>query len=156
MFDKENSSFLDKVKENGTITLDELVSELTRSGIKGIDFSSIDFGLDDSSENKKELFENDMISSFGESLLQEEVQDDFTEFDETFLPGSLDRQYSDSRDYQLLDCVVEGNFEVEDAERILMLINKDVIKKYIISKITEKDLELKNYVFLLADLKDLR
>ena len=51
------------------------------------------------------------------------MQDDFTEFDETFLPGSLDRQYSDSRDYQLLDCVVEGNFEVEEAQGLVDLIN---------------------------------
>ena len=139
---ESNVSLLQKVKENGTITLDELVMELTKSGVTDIHFDNLSLNLEKLMPEKKEkdFFDVDEVSSFGKDLLSEDLT----------VPT-----VKEDKDYQLLDCVVEGSFEVEDAERILSLIEKDKIKEYIIGKLEEKDFSLRNYVYMLMDMRQI-
>lgn len=139
---ESNVSLLQKVKENGTITLDELVMELTKSGVTDIHFDNLSLNLEKLMPEKKEkdFFDVDEVSSFGKDLLPEDLT----------VPT-----VKEDKDYQLLDCVVEGSFEVEDAERILSLIEKDKIKEYIIGKLEEKDFSLRNYVYMLMDMRQI-
>ena len=139
---ESNVSLLQKVKENGTITLDELIMELTKSGVTDIHFDNLSLNLEKLMPEKKEkdFFDVDDVSSFGKDLLPEDLT----------VPT-----VKEDKDYQLLDCVVEGSFEVEDAERILSLIEKDKIKEYIIGKLEEKDFSLRNYVYMLMDMRQI-
>ena len=138
-----DSSLLEKVKENGTITLDELVMELTKSGVTDIHFDNLSLNLEKLMPEKKgkDFFDIEDVSSFGKDLLSED------------LTVMKEEKNTEDKDYQLLNCIIEGNFEVEDAERILSLIEKEKIKKYIISKLEEKDFALRNYVYMLMDLR---
>ena len=139
-----DETLLEKVKENGTITLDELVMELTKSGVTDIHFDNLSLNLEKLMPERKEkdFFDVEEVSSFGKDLLSED------------LTIAREEKSIEDKDYQLLNCIIEGSFEVEDAERILSLIEKDKIKKYIISKLEEKDFSLRNYVYMLMDLRE--
>lgn len=155
MGNKDNFSLLEKVKENGTITLDELVQELTKSGVTGIQFNDLSLNIEkflgekSEVEKEKNFFDDNVVSSFGEGLLNDELKVPVpSKEEEPLKKDSLDR------DYQFLDCIVEGSFEIEDAERILALIDEEIVKKYIIAKLNEKNYALKNYVYMLMDLRE--
>ena len=70
-----DSSLLEKVKENGTITLDELVMELTKSGVTDIHFDNLSLNLEKLMPEKKgkDFFDVEDVSSFGKGLLSEDL-----------------------------------------------------------------------------------
>ena len=131
---------LNKVKENGTITLNDLMAELAKTGVKDIDFEDFCFNLETSSLDKVEKtdFEENVDEILHGDLLKTSEEDDFIV----------------DKDIQLLDCIMDGSFEADDIERLLSLMNKDTIKTYIIDKVSAGSFDLRTYVYLLMDLRN--
>ena len=137
------NAILNKVKENGTITLNDLMEELTKTGVKDIHFEDFCFNLEKSSLDKVEKtpFEENISEIIDSDLLK------LSETEEKHNSEGVDK------DVQLLNCIMEGSFEPDDIERLLTLMNPDVIKNYIIEKINTDSLDLRTYVYLLMDLR---
>lgn len=138
----DNEDIIEKVKREGTITLDELIVALTKKGIKGIDFQDMSFNLEGycldksnkSSFNKivEESFDKDCINKIQAPIMDESMID---------------------KDTQLLDVILQGTFEEEDICKLLALVDINRIKEYIISTLNLNIYDLKTYVHLLMDLR---
>ena len=135
-----NSELFKKVKENGTITLNDLMEELAKTGVKDIHFEDVCFNLEKSSLDKvdKTSFEENVDEIMSSDLLK---GPDLKEVE------SLDK------DVQLLDCIMDGSFEADDIERLLGLMDIEVIRNYVLDKIKNNSLNLRTYVYLLMDLR---
>lgn len=131
---------LNKVKENGTITLNDLMAELAKTGVKDIDFEDFCFNLETSSLDKvdKTDFEENVDEILQGDLLKASEEEDFT----------IDK------DIQLLDCILAGSFEADDIEKLLALMDIDTIREYIKTKISILPLGLRDYTYLLMDLRN--
>ncbi len=136
-----NFDLLNKVKENGTITLNDLMEELAKTGVKDIHFEDVCFNLEKSCLDKvdKTSFEEHVDEIMGSDLLKsaelEVVEED------------------KNKDTQILNCILEGHFEADDIERLLSLMPIDTIKSYIVEKINMGKFDLRTFVYLLMDLR---
>ena len=136
--DKEkNLDFMDKIKEDGGITLDALFEELTKNDIKNIHFSDMSLNLESWSLGKKEksLFD-EKEELFNSDLLSQDVEVSV-----------------EDKDKKILDCIVDGHFEEEDIQRLLSVIDINVIKEYVIARVLSDKCSLKTLGFILMDLR---
>lgn len=138
-----NSELFKKVKENGTITLNDLMEELAKTGVKDIHFEDVCFNLEKASLDKvdKTPFEENVDEIMSSDLLK---NPDLAE---------VDNVENINKDIQLLDCIMDGSFEADDIERLLSLMDIEVIRNYVLDKIKNNSLNLRTYVYLLMDLR---
>lgn len=141
----DDLSLFDRIKKDGTITLDELMEELSKGGLKNIHFNEMSFNLE------KYTLDNVEKTGFEENvdkiLLDDTLNHSVELENKSDVPSDL------SKDINLLNCVLSGHFEEDDIYKILSLIDKNIIKEYIVSKIRDTDLDLMTYAYILMDLR---
>lgn len=137
-------SLFDRIKKDGTITLDELMEELSKGGLKNIHFNEMSFNL--------EKFTLDNVEKTGFEENVDKILDD-TLSHSIELENKPDVSADINKDINLLDCVLSGHFEEDDIYKILSLIDKNIIKEYIVSKIRDTDLDLMTCAYILMDLR---
>ena len=137
-------SLFDRIKKDGTITLDELMEELSKGGLKNIHFNEMSFNL--------EKFTLDNVEKTGFEENVDKILDD-TLSQSIELENKPEVPVDINKDINLLDCVLSGHFEEDDIYKILSLIDKNIIKEYIVSKIRDTDLDLMTCAYILMDLR---
>lgn len=137
-------SLFDRIKKDGTITLDELMEELSKGGLKNIHFNEMSFNL--------EKFTLDNVEKTGFEENVDKILDD-TLSHSIELENKPEVSVDINKDINLLDCVLSGHFEEDDIYKILSLIDKNIIKEYIVSKIRDTDLDLMTCAYILMDLR---
>jgi hypothetical protein len=137
-------SLFDRIKKDGTITLDELMEELSKGGLKNIHFNEMSFNL--------EKFTLDNVEKTGFEENVDKILDD-TLNHSIELENNPEVPVDINKDINLLDCVLSGHFEEDDIYKILSLIDKNIIKEYIVSKIRDTDLDLMTCAYILMDLR---
>lgn len=137
-------SLFDRIKKDGTITLDELMEELSKGGLKNIHFNEMSFNL--------EKFTLDNVEKTGFEENVDKILDD-TLSHSIELENKPEVPVDINKDINLLDCVLSGHFEEDDIYKILSLIDKNIIKEYIVSKIRDTDLDLMTCAYILMDLR---
>ena len=137
-------SLFDRIKKDGTITLDELMEELSKGGLKNIHFNEMSFNL--------EKFTLDNVEKTGFEENVDKILDD-TLSHSIELENKPEVSADINKDINLLDCVLSGHFEEDDIYKILSLIDKNIIKEYIVSKIRDTDLDLMTCAYILMDLR---
>lgn len=137
-------SLFDRIKKDGTITLDELMEELSKGGLKNIHFNEMSFNL--------EKFTLDNVEKTGFEENVDKILDD-TLSHSIELENKPEVPADINKDINLLDCVLSGHFEEDDIYKIISLIDKNIIKEYIVSKIRDTDLDLMTCAYILMDLR---
>lgn len=137
-------SLFDRIKKDGTITLDELMEELSKGGLKNIHFNEMSFNL--------EKFTLDNVEKTGFEENVDKILDD-TLSHSIELENKPEVSADINKDINLLDCVLSGHFEEDDIYKIISLIDKNIIKEYIVSKIRDTDLDLMTCAYILMDLR---
>jgi hypothetical protein len=140
----DDVSLFDRIKKDGTITLDELMEELSKGGLKNIHFNEMSFNL--------EKFTLDNVEKTGFEENVDKILDD-TLNHSIELENKPEVPVDINKDINLLDCVLSGHFEEDDIYKILSLIDKNIIKEYIVSKIRDTDLDLMTCAYILMDLR---
>lgn len=140
----DDVSLFDRIKKDGTITLDELMEELSKGGLKNIHFNEMSFNL--------EKFTLDNVEKTGFEENVDKILDD-TLSHSIELENKSEVPTDINKDINLLDCVLSGHFEEDDIYKIISLIDKNIIKEYIVSKIRDTDLDLMTCAYILMDLR---
>lgn len=140
----DDVSLFDRIKKDGTITLDELMEELSKGGLKNIHFNEMSFNL--------EKFTLDNVEKTGFEENVDKILDD-TLSHSIELENKPEVPVDINKDINLLDCVLSGHFEEDDIYKIISLIDKNIIKEYIVSKIRDTDLDLMTCAYILMDLR---
>ena len=141
----DETSLFDRIKKDGTITLDELMVELSKGGLKNIHFNDVSFNLE------KYSLDNVEKTGFEENVDKILDEKSICPSENSFV--SSENLSGVDKDINLLNCIIDGHFEEDDISRILSLVDKNIIKEYIISKIRESDLDLMTYSYILMDLR---